>query len=126
MVELKQVYRCPVCGNVVEVVRVGGGELVCCGQAMELQRPGMVDASLEKHVPVIYRTADGFKVVVGSEKHPMTVEHHIEWIELIVDGKVYREHLKIESEPEAEFCVQGKEIEARAYCNLHGLWSAKL
>lgn len=126
MMELKQIYRCPVCGNIVEIVRVGGGDLVCCGQSMELQRPGMVDASLEKHVPVIYRTADGFKVVVGSEKHPMTVEHHIEWIELIVDGKVYREHLKIEGEPEAEFCVGGTEVEARAYCNLHGLWSAKI
>ncbi|MDD3006072.1 MAG: desulfoferrodoxin [Candidatus Pacebacteria bacterium] len=128
MTELKQIYKCPVCGNVVEVVHTGAGQLVCCGQPMQLQSKNTADASLEKHVPVISRKGDDFKVVVGVEKHPMTNEHRIEWIELITDGIVYRQELFVGDEPEAEFCVSVSEriVEARAYCNLHGLWSAKM
>ena len=124
MTQTKQIYRCPVCGNIVEVVHDGVGQLVCCGQPMQLVIAGVVDASLEKHVPVITKTESGYEVAIGAEKHPMTEEHHIEWIELIVDDRVYRKELKPGDEPEAQFCIAGDKIEARAYCNLHGLWSA--
>lgn len=125
MTEIRQVYRCSICGNVVEVVHSGAGQLVCCGQPMQLQKENTVDASLEKHVPVIEKTASGYRIKIGSEKHPMVPEHHIEWIELIADGAVYRKELQIGDEPEAEFCVNReiREIQAREYCNLHGLWS---
>lgn len=126
MTEKRQVYRCPICGNVVEVVHNGAGELVCCGQPMILQKENTVDASLEKHVPVITKTEKGYLVRVGSEPHPMMAEHFIEWVELIVDGKVIRQELNSEEDPQAEFCVQGEVVEARAYCNLHGLWSSKI
>lgn len=123
MVQKKgEIYKCSVCGNMVEVLRVGGGELVCCGKPMELQTENTVEASREKHLPVIEKTATGFTVKVGSEPHPMTAEHHIEWIELVADGK--RVFLKPGAEPRAEFCLAGEKVSARAYCNLHGLWSA--
>jgi superoxide reductase len=119
-----QVYKCAVCGNMVEVLHVGGGELVCCGQPMQLLAENTVDASKEKHVPVIEKTADGWLVKVGAVAHPMEEKHHIEWIELVVDGKAYREFLKPGQAPEARFCLQGSAVTAREYCNLHGLWKA--
>lgn len=119
-----QVYKCAVCGNIVEVLHVGGGELVCCGQPMQLLAENTVDASKEKHVPVIEKTADGWLVKVGAVAHPMEEKHHIEWIEIIVDGKAYREFLKPSQVPEARFCLQGTAVTAREYCNLHGLWKA--
>lgn len=119
-----QVYRCSVCGNIVEVLTVGGGELVCCGKPMELQTENTVDASKEKHVPVVERTSDGFKVTVGSVPHPMEEKHFIMWIELIADGKAYREFLKPGEKPEAFFCLKAEKVAAREYCNLHGLWKA--
>jgi len=122
MTELKQVYKCEVCGNIVEVLHTGVGELVCCGQPMDLQEENTVDAAKEKHVPVIEKTADGLKVKIGSEPHPMTEEHHIEWIEVIVDGHACRQFLEPTGQPEAEFKMTGDKIEAREYCNLHGLW----
>jgi superoxide reductase len=119
-----QVYKCPICGNIVEVLHVGGGELVCCGQPMQLQVENTVDASKEKHVPVIEKTADGWLVKIGAVPHPMEEKHFIQWIELIADGKVYRESLKPGQAPEARFCVQAAAVTAREYCNLHGLWKA--
>ncbi len=124
MPELLEIYKCDVCGNIVEVVHGGGGELVCCGQPMKRFVENTVDAAKEKHVPVIEKTADGFKVKVGSVAHPMEEKHWIEWIELIVDGKVYRQHLKPGQAPEAVFCIQAAKVTAREYCNLHGLWKA--
>ncbi len=114
----------PICGNIVEVLHVGGGELVCCGQPMQLLTENTVDASKEKHVPVIEKTANGFKVKVGGVAHPMEEKHYIEWIELIADGKAYREFLKPGQAPEAGFCIQASTVTAREYCNLHGLWKA--
>lgn len=122
MSELNQVYKCNICGNIVELVHVGGGELVCCGQPMELKQPNTQDASHEKHVPVIEATADGVLVKIGSVEHPMLEEHHIEWIEIIADGKVYRQCLNPGDKPQAEFAVKATNIQARAYCNIHGLW----
>jgi superoxide reductase len=122
MTQLKQIYKCSICGNIVEVVHNGVGELVCCGQPMILQNPNTVDAAQEKHVPVIEQTETGYKVQVGSVLHPMEEAHYIEWIELIADGKVYRQELKPGDAPVAEFCVKAENVTARAYCNLHGLW----
>jgi superoxide reductase len=124
MAEQLQVYKCDVCGNIVEVMHAGAGELVCCGQPMKLFKENSVDAAKEKHVPVVEKTVDGFKVKVGSVAHPMEEKHWIEFIELIVDGKVYRQFLKPGQSPEATFCIKADKVTAREYCNLHGLWKA--
>ncbi len=124
MTKLNQVYKCDVCGNIVEVLHEGAGELVCCGQPMRLMTENMEDAAQEKHVPVIEKTATGIKVKVGEVPHPMVDEHYIEWIEVIADGKVFRKNLKPGDVPEAEFPIQANSFEVREYCNLHGLWKA--
>ncbi len=124
MTKKNEIYKCPLCGNLVEVVHTGAGELVCCGQPMDLVTENTVDAALEKHVPVVEKTGDGFKVTVGSVPHPMEEKHWIEWIELMADGKVYRQNLAPGDSPEATFCVDAEDAGARAYCNLHGLWKS--
>lgn len=124
MTKINEVYKCQVCGHIVEVIHVGQGQLVCCGAPMVLQVANTVDAAKEKHVPVIEKPDNGFKVKIGSVPHPMKEAHYIEWIEMIADGKSYKKFLKPGDEPEAEFCVDAKNIQARAYCNLHGLWQA--
>src|SRR4030042_6320138 len=121
MTELNQIYKCEKCGNIVEILHTGGGDLVCCGEPMALQKENTVDASLEKHVPVIEETEKGVKVRVGSVPPPMIPEPYIEWIEILADGKAYRKYLKPGDAPEAEFCVEAENIIAREYCNLHGL-----
>ena len=122
--ERLQVYKCGVCGNMVELIHVGGGTLVCCGQEMTLLRENTTDAATEKHVPVIEKLDDGYKVTVGSVAHPMVKEHYIEWIELVADGKAYRQFLNPGDEPSAVFHIEADEVYAREYCNLHGLWKA--
>jgi len=122
--EVKEVYKCSVCGNIVEVLHVGGGTLVCCGKPMELLDEKTADSATEKHVPVIEKTDDGVLVKVGSVPHPMLPEHYIEWIELIVDGASYRQFLKPGDKPEAFFAVKGDDLKAREYCNVHGLWKS--
>lgn len=124
MTEQRQVYKCNVCGNIVEVLHAGVGELVCCGQPMELLKENTVDAATEKHVPVIEKTETGVKVKVGSVPHPMEEKHYIEWIEIIADGKTYRKFLKPGDVPEAEFQITAEQITAREYCNIHGLWKS--
>jgi len=119
-----QVFKCEVCGHVVELVHEGKGELVCCNQPMTLQAENTVDAAREKHVPVIESTDQGVKVRVGSVPHPMVAEHYIEWIEILADGKAYRQFLSPGQSPEALFCVKADKVAAREYCNLHGLWKA--
>lgn len=117
-----QVYRCEVCGNIVEVLHVGGGTLVCCGQPMVLLEEKEKDAGMEKHVPVIEKIGENkIRVKIGSQQHPMEEKHYIQWIEVIANGKTYKEFLKPGMKPEAEFCVSGN-IHVRAYCNVHGLW----
>ena len=125
MVELNKVYKCSICGNIVEVVHASTGELVCCGQPMDLLTEKLQDAGNEKHVPVIEKTPIGVKVKVGSIPHPMEEKHYIEWIELHADEAVYRKFLKPAEKPEAEFCVTAKKMSARDYCNIHGLWKSK-
>ena len=122
--ERLQVYKCSVCGNIVEVLHTGIGELVCCDLPMELLTANTVDAAEEKHVPVVEKVDGGLKVAVGSVAHPMEEAHYIEWIEVIVDGKAYRQFLNPGEAPEAFFPVEGEDITAREYCNLHGLWKA--
>ncbi len=122
MVEKLQVYKCEVCGNIVEVVHGGAGELVCCGQAMKLLTENTVDAAKEKHVPVIEKISGGVKVKVGEVAHPMEEKHYIEWIEIFADGKAYRQFLNPGEAPEAVFMIDHENITAREFCNLHGLW----
>lgn len=124
MAKQSGIYKCAVCGNIVEVLHAGAGELVCCGEPMKLVTEGTTDAALEKHVPVIEKTADGVKVKVGSVAHPMEEKHFIEWIEIVVDGKLCRQYLKPGQAPEAVFAVKADGVTAREYCNLHGLWKA--
>jgi len=124
MTALKQVYRCNVCGNIVEVLHAGKGELVCCGQPMELLQEKTADVGLEKHVPVVETTDRGIKVKVGDVPHPMEEKHYIEWIEVITDGDGCRRFLKPGDKPEAEFEVGPRKVAAREYCNIHGLWKS--
>jgi len=125
MTKLNQVYVCETCGNMVEVVRASGGTLVCCGNPMVLQVENTKEAAVEKHVPVIKKIECGYEVTVGSVIHPMVEEHYIEWIELLADGKVYRQYLQPGQEPKAVFYIEAEQVSAREYCNLHGLWVAK-
>ena len=122
MIAKLQIYKCPHCGNIVEVLQVGGGQLVCCGEPMVLVTENSVDASKEKHVPVIEKINGGYKVTVGSIAHPMEEKHYIEWIELLADGKSYRQFLNPGDAPEAFFNVTAEKVTAREYCNIHGLW----
>ena len=123
MAERLQVYKCAICGNIVEVTHGGGGELVCCNAPMKLMVENTVDAAREKHVPVREETSHGIKVKVGAVPHPMEEKHYIEWVELLTeDGKAYKKYLAPGQAPEAVFCVEGKVVAAREYCNLHGLW----
>ena len=119
-----QIYKCNICGNMVEMLHPGKGELVCCGQPMALLKENTVDASLEKHVPVIESTGHVIKIKVGAVAHPMEEKHYIEWIEVIREDKVCRKLLKPGDVPEAQFGGTTEGTEVRAYCNLHGLWKA--
>ena len=127
MTKVGEIYKCEVCGNIVEVLHAGAGELVCCGQPMKNMVAGTTDGAAEKHVPVIEKVEGGYKVKVGSVAHPMTEAHYIEWIELICNkcGKVQRKYLKPGEAPEAVFASDSDSVIAREYCNLHGLWEAK-
>jgi len=125
MAKLLEVYKCELCGNIVEVVHAGEGDLSCCGQEMKLMSENTVDAAKEKHVPVIEVGEGTVKVTIGSVAHPMEEKHYIEWIELTADGKAYRQFLKPGDAPTATFNVTAKKVTAREFCNLHGLWSAQ-
>lgn len=124
MAKLLGVYKCEVCGNIVEVLFEGMGELHCCGQPMKLMQENTVDASFEKHIPVGEREGSVLTVKVGSVPHPMTEEHYIQWIEVLVGNKVYRQSLKPGQDPQASFCIEteGEPVVLREYCSLHGLW----
>ncbi|MGD9153808.1 MAG: desulfoferrodoxin [Gammaproteobacteria bacterium] len=122
MTELNKIYKCEICGNIVQVLHTGAGELVCCGQPMVELEEQTADFKTEKHVPVIEKQANGFLVKVGSVPHPMEEKHYIEWVELIADGVSYRKYLKPGDKPEAFFCIDAAEVSAREYCNVHKLW----
>ena len=122
MAQKLQIYKCMACGNIVEVLHGGDGELVCCGQPMTNLSEQTADAATEKHVPVIEKTDGGITVKVGSVPHPMTEEHYIEWIEIIADGKAYRQFLNPGDQPQATFNIDADSVTAREHCNVHGLW----
>ena len=122
MAERLEVYKCELCGNIVEVLHGGAGELVCCGQAMTNLKENTVDAAKEKHVPVVEKVDGGVKVKVGDVPHPMEEKHLIEWIEVIADGKSYMQFLNPGDVPEAVFNIEADSVTAREFCNLHGLW----
>ena len=124
MAQKMEIYKCELCGNIVEVLHGGAGELVCCGEPMKLYTENTVDAAKEKHVPVIEKIEGGYKVSVGSVAHPMEEKHYIEWIEIVADGKAYRQFLNPGDVPEATFMIDAAQITAREYCNMHGLWKA--
>jgi superoxide reductase len=120
-----EVYKCSVCGNIVEVLHGGAGELVCCGKPMEKLAAKTADEGKEKHVPVIEKIAGGIKVKVGSTAHPMEQKHHIEWIEILADGRAYRQFLNPGDAPQAIFNLEADQVTAREHCNVHGLWEGK-
>jgi len=122
MTNFKDVYKCEICGNIVEVMHSAGGTLVCCGKPMSIQKENTVDAAKEKHVPVIHKEDGKTVVKVGEVEHPMAEEHHIEWIEVHTTNKVYTKFLKPGEKPEAVFQLNEECVMVREYCNLHGLW----
>jgi superoxide reductase len=124
MTKINQIYKCSVCGNIVEVLHTGDGQLVCCGQPMELLDEKKEDTGYEKHLPVIENKGSEIIVTVGSILHPMEENHYIELIEIIADGKIYREFLKPGDQPTASFNITADKITARGYCNVHGLWQS--
>lgn len=118
-------YRCSICGNIVELVKKGGGKLVCCGKPMDKLEANTTEAAVEKHIPVAERVGDTIHVKVGSAQHPMTEEHYIEWI-VVTDGVTsQRVKLTPSEKPEAIFTYR-ENVEIYAYCNLHGLWKVTL
>jgi superoxide reductase len=124
MTEKLQIYKCEVCGNIVEMLHGGKGDMICCEQPMKLFKENSTDAVVEKHVPVVNENANGFSVKIGSIAHPMEESHYIEWIEIIDGDKSYRQFLNPGQSPEAAFCINSKKIIAREYCNIHGLWKS--
>jgi superoxide reductase len=132
MTQIGQIYKCEICGNVIEVLHTGKESLVCCGQPMTLLKEKNQDEGLEKHVPVIEelpanvcKGKDGVLIRVGSVPHPMEENHYIEWIEITAaDGKTGKKFLKPGDKPEAEFYTRKEVISARIYCNIHGLWKS--
>ena len=120
-----EVYKCEICGNIVEVLHTGKGQLVCCGQPMQLLEEKTEEHGMEKHLPVMEKTADGLDIKVGSVLHPMVEAHFIEWIEVLMEEGVTRKFLKPEGSPKAEFPIEGDIVQVRAYCNIHGLWTTK-
>ena len=121
----KQIYKCNICGNIIEIIHSGKGQLVCCGQNMEQKKEQNTGEYAEKHSPVIKQNKEGVEVNIGKIDHPMEDKHYIEWVEVLADGKVYRKFLKPGDAPEAEFKLNAENIVAREYCNLHGLWKNK-
>ena len=126
MTGIRNIYRCPICGNVVEVLNPGMGELVCCGKPMVMLRENSTDAAQGKHVPMVEKVEGGYLVKVGSTDHPMLEEHYIQWIELLTPTSVLKRELKPGDKPEAVFFTDEECVSARVYCNLHGLWMTEV
>jgi superoxide reductase len=118
-------YVCEVCGNMVGLIRDGGGELVCCNEPMKKLEPNTTDAAQEKHVPVAVRENGKIVVTVGSVAHPMTEAHYIEWIAVVSDEGTERIALQPGDEPIAVFCDR-PDVDVYAFCYLHGLWKSSL
>ena len=126
MTKMFEVYKCEVCGNITKVVHNSGGLLVCCGKPMILQQEKTADQGKEKHVPIIEKSEKGIMVRVGSIPHPMEEKHYLEWVEVRSGENVYIRGFKPGEKPETEFCCADTDVKARAYCNVHGLWTNKV
>lgn len=124
MTSKSQIYKCEICGNIIEVLHQGADALVCCGQPMKLQEENTIDASKEKHIPIIGENEQGVIIKVGSELHPMEPEHYIEWIEISTEKGESKKFLKPNEKPHAMFPIKADNIKARCYCNIHGLWKS--
>ena len=125
MAKFRGIYKCELCGNIVEVIHEGQGALVCCNEEMKLMEEKTEDSSIEKHVPYIEKTQKGILVKIGqNQSHPMDEKHYIEWIQVIADGKYYRHFLKPGDKPQVEFEIKSDNVVAREYCNVHGLWKS--
>ncbi len=120
-----QIYRCPICGNIIEILHAGNGQLVCCGQPMELVQPKTEDIGQEKHLPVIEKSEGKITVKIGSIPHPMEEAHYIEWIEITANNHICKKFLQPGDAPEAVFEITAENVTAREYCNIHGLWQTK-
>lgn len=120
------VLKCDKCGNIVEVLVAGKGEIGCCGEPMHVIEEKTADSTTEKHVPLVHKTDNGYKVVVGSTLHPMTEAHQIQWVELVTETGSMIQFLDPTGAPEADFVTDRKAIFAREYCNLHSLWRAEI
>jgi len=125
MTKLNKIYRCEVCGNIVEIIHEGMGQLVCCGQPMSLIKEEIKEQIKEKHIPIIKENKNGIEIEVGKVPHPMEEKHFIEWIEISTEKGYSKKFLKPGEEPSALFLTKAKNLRARAYCNLHGLWATK-
>ena len=125
MTELKQIYKCNICGNITEVLNIGVGELICCGQPMELMQSKTEDIGQEKHLPIIKKTGDDTIIEVGSVLHPMDKDHYIQWIEVIVGKLSYKKFLNPNDKPIAKLKLKAEKIKAREFCNIHGLWEVQ-
>jgi superoxide reductase len=127
MAKFLGIYKCDVCGNIVEVFHEGKPELFCCNEEMKFQDEKTSDTSTEKHVPYVIKVVGGYQIKIGeNEDHPMTEKHYIEWIEVIADNKIYRQHLKPGDKPEAFFELDSEKIRVREYCNIHGHWENEI
>ncbi len=124
MAERRDIYECTLCGNIIEVLHGGDGELVCCDEPMKKLVAKKADVGREKHVPVIEKADGVITVKIGSILHPMEEKHYIDWVELIADGKSYRQYLKPGDKPEAVFAINAQQISAREYCTIHSLWES--
>ena len=125
MLEKKAVYKCELCGNIVESLWDGKPSIVCCNKNMVKLEANTVDAATEKHVPVIVREGNKVTVNVGEVDHPMTSEHYIVFVEVVAENKVYRQDFTVEDQKaQATFIIEETDVTARAYCNLHGFWSS--
>ena len=117
-------YRCDRCGNIVALIKRGGGTLVCCGQTLTELVANSTEAAKEKHIPVVTKEAGKIKVSVGSVEHPMTEAHFIEWIALVSGNNIQIVRLTAGMKPTAEF-AEFENGTVYAYCNIHGLWKAE-
>ena len=125
MTQLNQIYRCNICGNIVEIIHIGAGQLVCCGEPMELLEEKIIEEGKEKHVPVIEKRGSELIIRVGKIPHPMEENHYIEWIEVLCDKGCFKKILKPGDKPEALFNIDCDNYIVRIYCNIHGLWKSK-
>lgn len=123
MTQKREIYKCKICGNIIEVLHDGVGTLVCCGQPMNLMEEKIKEEGNEKHIPILTENEGGVNVKVSSVEHPMTEEHHIEWIEISTEKGESKKFLTPDDKPEANFPVKNKNLKTREYCNIHGLWS---